>query len=108
MKLKALYFSGMLVPFTYFLLYVVGGALRPGYSHLAESVSELLSPGAPNKALLDGINYLFASLIMLFGIGVFIFVTQQPDSSLVGKTGPGIAGCPDASDERVRRLRNAA
>jgi hypothetical protein len=48
MNLKLLYLCGMLVPFVYIFKYVIGGALRPGYSHLSDSVSELLSSGAPN------------------------------------------------------------
>ena len=53
MNQKTLYLCGMLVPFVYIFMYILGGALRPGYSQIADSVSELLSPDAPNKLLLD-------------------------------------------------------
>ena len=83
MNLKILYLCGMLVPFIYIFMYVIGGALRPGYSHLSDSVSELLSPGAPNKLFLDILNFTFALLYTLFGIGVFQFVIKN--NNLKGK-----------------------
>ena len=44
-----LYFvCGLLIGLWYVLLYVLGAALRPGYSYVANSVSEPLLPGAPN------------------------------------------------------------
>jgi len=90
MNQKTLFLCGMLVPFTYICLYVLGGALRPGYSHISESVSELLSPGAPNKKLLDIINITFATLLTLFGISVFRFVMGHEQSTLVGRIGAGM------------------
>ena len=53
MTQKILYLCGMLVPFVYIFMYVVGGALRLEYSHLSDLVSELLSPGSPNKLFLE-------------------------------------------------------
>ena len=90
MSQKILYLCGMLVPFVYIIMYVIGGALRPGYSHLADSVSELLSPGAPNKPLLDILNFTFALLYTLFGIGVFQFVSKSGQGNLVGYIGAGL------------------
>ena len=90
MDRKLLYLAGMLVPFIYILLYVIGGALRPGYSHLADSVSELLSPGSPNKTLLDVINVSFAICYTLFGISVFQFVANSEQPTLVGRIGAGL------------------
>jgi hypothetical membrane protein len=85
MNQKALIFCGMLVPFAYIFLYVLGGALRPDYSQIADSVSELLSPGSPNKPLLDAINVIFALLILLFGVGVLLFVMGSEHNTLVGR-----------------------
>jgi hypothetical protein len=90
MNHKILYVCGLLVPFAYILLYILGGALRPGYSHLAHSVSELLSPGSPNKPLLDGINVTFALLYTLFGIGVLQFVMTSDHNTLLGRIGAGL------------------
>jgi hypothetical protein len=71
-------------------MYVIGGALRPGYSHIADSVSELLSPGSPNKSLLDIINLTFALLYTLFGIGVLLFVRGSEHNALIGRIGAGM------------------
>jgi hypothetical protein len=74
---RLLYVCGMLIPFTYLTLYLVGGALRPGYNHISDSVSELLSPGAPNKPLLTAIQMIYALLHVLSGIGVLRFVSAS-------------------------------
>ena len=84
------YLCGMLVPFVYIFMYIIGGALRPGYSQLSDSVSELLSPGAPNKRLLDILNFIFALLYTLFGIGVFQFVIKSEHGNLIGYIGAGL------------------
>ena len=87
MNKKLFFLFGMLAPFVYIFLYLLGGALRSEYNHLANSVSELLSPGSPNKALLDVINIIFALLILLFGIGVLQFVKGSEHNALVGRIG---------------------
>ena len=90
MNQKILYLCGMLVPLVYFFMYVLGGMLRPGYSHLTESVSELLSPGSPNKSVLDIINIIFAMFYTVFGIGVFLFVLSSEHNTLLGRIGAGL------------------
>jgi len=89
MNQKHFYYCGLLVPFIYILLYILGGTLRPGYNQIAESVSELLSPGSPNKTLLDIINITFASFYTLFGIGVMRFVINSGNNTLLGRIGAG-------------------
>jgi hypothetical protein len=71
----------------YVALYVTGGALRPGYNHISDSVSELLSPGAPNRALLSVIQLIYALLHILFGIGVLLFIQASEHNALVGRIG---------------------
>lgn len=90
MNQKILFICGMLAPFIYIIMYILGGALRSDYSHIANSVSELLSPGAPNKSLLDILNVTFAFLYILFGIGVLQFVIGGEHSALVGRIGAGM------------------
>jgi hypothetical protein len=48
MNQKTLYLCGMFVPSAYIIMYLLGEALRPGYSQITHSVSELPSPGSPN------------------------------------------------------------
>jgi hypothetical protein len=87
MNRKIYIVCGMLIPVTYILLYVLGGALRPGYNHIADSVSELLSPGAPNRSLLTIINIAYGLLHILFGIGVLQFIRGSEHKALIGNIG---------------------
>ena len=90
MNQKTLYLCGMLVPFSYIIMYVIGGALRPGYSQISDSISELLSPSAPNKPLLNIFNSAFALLYTTFGVGVFLFVMNSGHDALIGRIGAGM------------------
>ena len=69
---------------------LLGGALRPGYSHISDTVSELLSPGAPNKSLLVIFQITHALLGSLFGIGVYQFVRGSAHDALIGRIGAGM------------------
>jgi hypothetical protein len=68
MKLRYFFLCGMIAPVLFILTAILGGALRPGYSHIANTVSELFSPGSPNKPLLDAFHTIFAILLILFGV----------------------------------------
>ncbi len=69
---------------------ILGGALRPGYSHISDTVSELFSPGSPNKRLLDSLSTSTAVLNILFGVGVLQFVRGSEHSEMVGWIGAGL------------------
>lgn len=90
MNWKILYLCGMLLPFIYIFMYLLGGALIPRYNQISDSVSELLSPGAPNGKLLDILNIAFALLYLLFGIGVFRYVIGSDHNAMVGRIGAGM------------------
>jgi hypothetical protein len=77
----------MIAPVLFVFTAILGGAMRPGYSHMAETVSELFSPGSPNKLLLDTLHTTFAILLVLFGIGILQFVQRSEQSSLPGTAG---------------------
>jgi hypothetical protein len=68
-------------------MYLLGGALRPDYSHISNSVSELLSPGAPNRSLLISIQTIYALLYVVFGIGVLRFVEGSANDQFNGRIG---------------------
>lgn len=85
--IKILALCGMLSLSLFVLMVIVGGALRPGYSHISDTVSELFSPGAPNKMLLDIFHTTSAVLTVLFGIGVLMFVRESGHSEWMGVTG---------------------
>lgn len=72
MSRKWLFLCGILAAIVYVAVVIVGGALRPGYDHLVEPVSELTAAGAPNKDLLDIGFLVYNLLVVLFGVGVFL------------------------------------
>ena len=84
---QILYYSGILIPVVYILLYIGGGALRSGYNHIKNSVSELLSPGAPNKLFLMIIQIVYALLYVIFGFGVYWFYNESGNGFVIGKIG---------------------
>jgi hypothetical protein len=87
MNQKILALCGMLSPVLYITMTILGGALRPGYSHLSDTVSELFSPGAPNKQLLDIFHVAYALAGTLFGLGVLAFVRQSAHGGPTGIIG---------------------
>jgi hypothetical protein len=87
MNRKLYFICGMLIPLTYILMYVVGGALRPGYNHISDSVSELLSPGAPNRSLITIIDLIYGLLHILFGIGALQFIRGGEHNAPIGNIG---------------------
>jgi hypothetical protein len=87
-KMKKLFaLSGMLAAFVYVGTVVLGGILRPGYSHVTESVSELVAAGAPNKLLLSSLFILYNLLCIIFGIGLFQQVKNSSGRKASGTLG---------------------
>jgi hypothetical protein len=80
----------MIAPLLFVFMTILGGALRPGYSHTSETVSELFSPGSPNKLLLDTLYTIFAVLLILFGIGILQFVNGSKQPMRAGRLGAGL------------------
>jgi len=68
-------------------MYVLGGALRPGYNHISDSVSELLSPGAPNRSLITIIDLIYGFLHIAFGIGVLQFIRDGEYNTPIANIG---------------------
>lgn len=71
MRHKIFMLCGMLAPVVYVIAVIIGGILRPGYSHKSQFVSELIESGAPNKSLLNPLFALYNLLTIAFGIGLF-------------------------------------
>ena len=84
---RILSFCGVLAPIVFIFTTLLGGALRPGYSLLTETISELFSPGSPNKPLLDSLHTTYALLFTLFGFGVLRFVQRVGKALRTGRTG---------------------
>jgi hypothetical protein len=82
-----LYLCGVLSSLLFIATTVLGGALRPGFSHVRDTISELFSPGAPNKPLLDTLHTASAVLSTLFGFGVLRFVRESGHIGRMGVIG---------------------
>ncbi len=89
MKNKVLMLCGILAPVVYVITVILGGFLRPGYSHVSQAVSDLIATGAPNKSLLDPLFALYNLLTIAFGLGLFQHVRSdhQNRGKVVGTLG---------------------
>ena len=87
MNQRLLYLCGVFSAALFVSTTILGGALRPGYSHIRDTISELFSPSSPNKPLLDTLHTLSAILAALFGLGVLLFVRGSGHSEMVGIVG---------------------
>ncbi len=89
MNYKLLLLGGVPAVVCYAAAVVTGGALRPGYSHIRNFVSELIESGAPNKGLLNPLFALYNLLTGVFGVGLLRFVQSKSPS---GSVNLGIIG----------------
>jgi hypothetical protein len=71
---KILLYCGIAAPILYVITVIVGAAVRNDYSHIVNAISELISNGAPNKALLDVIFNIYNALLLAFAVGGYIAV----------------------------------
>ncbi len=81
MKNRTLLLGGILAPIFYVAVVIAGGLLRPGYSQVAQYVSELIEAGAPNKALLDPLFAVYNLLTMAFALGLWNYIRGVPGSA---------------------------
>ena len=77
MNKKHLILSGFLATVIYCITVIIGGLIRPGYSHISQFVSELIATGAPNKILLDQMFAVYNILTTVFAWALLIFVRTQ-------------------------------
>jgi hypothetical membrane protein len=75
---KTLLYCGVIAPVIYVITAIVGAALRNDYSHIVNAISELLSNGAPNKAVLDVVFNIYNALLFAFAIGGSIVLKNAP------------------------------
>ena len=84
MNRRVIYLFGLLAPILFVFTAVLGGSLRPGYSHVTDTVSELFSPGSPNRSSLSLLYTLFSILLTLFGFGLLQFVQDRGELKTIG------------------------
>lgn len=84
MTSKILVYPGILSPLAYIAAAVIGGILALNYSHLKDSVSELLMKGAANRSILITIM-LISSVSMIIGCsGVLSVLSSAPKAATIG------------------------
>jgi hypothetical membrane protein len=81
---RAFSICGIISPLLYLIMVIIGGALILGYSHITETVSELLVAGAPNRSLLATLMISSSVLGILFPIGLHRGINEGRGS----KVGP--------------------
>ena len=84
---KLLMLCGIFAAIVYVGTVILGGLLRPGYSHVSEAISELVADGAPNRPLLSSLFLLYNVLASAFGIGLFLRAKSQSRSQISGIIG---------------------
>ena len=89
MNKKHIILSGLLAALVYCIAVAIGGAIRPGYSHISQFVSELIGAGAPNKGLLDPMFAVYNILTAVFAWSFYELVRTQGGNT---KKAIGIAG----------------
>jgi len=75
---KILIYCGIAAPVLYVITAIVGAAVRNDYSHIVNAISELISNGAPNKAILDIVFNIYNALLLAFAIGAFYALKNSP------------------------------
>ena len=91
MKQRVLAMCGVIAPLLFILMAILGGAMRPGYSHISDTVSELLSPGSPNRLLLTVFLTTYALLMAMFGAGLLLTVRRSEQSTQIGSVGASMS-----------------
>jgi hypothetical protein len=61
---------GMLSPIVYSAMWIIGGKIQSGYSHIRDDISSLFAVGAPNQKLMQIFIILSSVLLFLFYLGL--------------------------------------
>jgi hypothetical protein len=89
MNKRKIYYFGFLTPILFVFTAILGGALRPGYSHISNTVSELFSHGSPNRTPLTILYLIFAILLSIYGVSLLCFVFKFKQNKWSGIVAAG-------------------
>lgn len=81
---KALLACGPLSVIVYVVWNEVAALQWEGYSRIANAISELGLTGAPSKAILEPMGYVYNPLLLAFGIGVWLSADGKRSLQAVG------------------------
>jgi hypothetical protein len=85
MKYKIILTSGIFVPILYLTTVFIGSILKPDQTRY--SISELLESGAPDKILLNSLFSIYIIFIMIFAVGLLLFISSYSRSENYNKFG---------------------
>lgn len=84
---KLLMLCGIAAAILYAGTVILGGLLRPGYSHISMAISELVADGAPNRSLLSSLFLVYNILLAIFSVGLFLRANSQSWGRVSGTIG---------------------
>ena len=87
MNQRLLFMCGMVAPWWFVFITILGVAIRLEYSYLANTISELIAPNSPNKPFLYVLHTIFAVLLILIGIGLLLFFQGAKRFRRIGLVG---------------------
>ena len=73
---------GVVAPILFTVTVIIGGLLRPGYSHIIQAVSELFEVGAPNKAFIAIMLIICNILLIIFAFGLHQGINKGKGSKI--------------------------
>jgi drug/metabolite transporter (DMT)-like permease len=73
----------MLSPIIYTAMWIVGGKLQSGYSHIRDDISSLYAVGAPNKRLMQSFITISSVLLFVFYTGLHEGINDE-GGSIIG------------------------
>ncbi|MCW5696714.1 MAG: DUF998 domain-containing protein [Bauldia sp.] len=87
--------AGVLAPLLFAGTVLTGAGIRPGYTHRANAVSELIESGAPHKAGLDIAFLAYNTVLIAFCVGLVLYFDDAPAGIRLGTWflfGTGVLG----------------
>ena len=74
---KVLLICGIVSSLLYFSMDIVAGLLTEGYSFTTQAISELSAIGAPATPMWVPLGFVYAALLIAFGVGVWVMAGGQ-------------------------------
>jgi uncharacterized membrane protein len=84
---KILMLCGVAAAILYVGTVILGGWLRPDYSHISMAISELVADGAPNRSLLSSSFLVYNTLLSVFGLGLLLKAHSNSRGRISGVIG---------------------
>ena len=81
---------GILAPTLYLVTAIMGLVLKLGYDQMKYAFSDLVTDGAPNRILLNYLFSIYNIFIMIFAVGLLLFILfyhKSENYNKLGKTG---------------------